>query len=124
MGGAVAFSLEKQHKKEGNNTYGIVQSKTFGAPTVSGNIKSPLLKNIVKDEIVGAGVAGGLAIGTSADAAIGFSDGGLLIGLGAGIGKKVPSDFLIESHQILIHHLTELDILVILFLLLIPMQQQ
>ena len=35
----------------------------------------------------------GLAIGTSADSAIGFSDGGLLSGLGADIGKKVSSDF-------------------------------
>ena len=46
-------------------------------------------KNTVKDEIVGAGVAGGVSIGASADSAIGFSDGGLLIGLGADIGKKV-----------------------------------
>ena len=87
------MALEKQYKKEGNNPYGIVQSKTFGAPTVSGNISNPLLKNIVKDEIVGAGVAGGLAIGASVDSAIGFSDGGLLTGLGADIGKKVSSDF-------------------------------
>ena len=50
-------------------------------------------KNIVKDEIVGAGVASGLAIGASVDSAIGFSDGGLLTGLGADIGKKVSSDF-------------------------------
>ena len=32
-------------------------------------------------------------IGASADAATGFSDGGLLTGLGADIGKKVSSDF-------------------------------
>ena len=32
-------------------------------------------------------------IGTSADAAIGFSDGGLLTGMGADIGKKVSTDF-------------------------------
>ena len=37
LGGSVALSLEKQYKKEGNNPYGIVQSKTFGSPTVSGN---------------------------------------------------------------------------------------
>ena len=37
LGGAVALSLEKQYKKEGNNPYGIVQSKTFGSPTVSAN---------------------------------------------------------------------------------------
>ena len=59
---------------------------------LSGNISNPLLKNIVKNEIVGTGVAGGLAIGTSADAATGFSDGGLLSGLGADIGKKISSD--------------------------------
>ena len=34
LGGAVALSLEKQDKKEGNNPYGIIQSKTFGAPVV------------------------------------------------------------------------------------------
>ena len=32
LGGAVALSLEKQYKKEGDNSYGIIQSKTFGAP--------------------------------------------------------------------------------------------
>ena len=42
LGGAAALSLEKEYKKEGNNPYGIVQSKTFGSPTVSGNRKSPL----------------------------------------------------------------------------------
>ena len=93
MGGAVALSLEKQYKKEGNNPYGIVQSKTFGSPTVSGNISNPFIKNIVKNEIVGAGTAGGLAVGTSVDSAIGFTDGGLLSGLGADIGKKASTDF-------------------------------
>ena len=88
-----SLKFRKQYEKEGNNPYGIIQSKTFGAPTVSRKIKSPLLKNIIKDEIVGAGVARGVAIGTSADAAIGFSDGGLLSGLGADIGKKISSDF-------------------------------
>ena len=29
----------------------------------------------------------------SADSALGFSDGGLLTGLGADIGNKIPSDF-------------------------------
>ena len=56
---------------------------------MSGNKKSPLIKKIVKDEIVGAGVAGGVSIGASADSATGFSDGGLLIGLGADICKKI-----------------------------------
>ena len=90
----MALSLEKQYKKECNDPYGIVQSKTFGAPVVSGNLGSrfgKLGKTIVKDEIIGAGVAGGLAIGTSADSAIGFADGGLLIGLGADIGEKVST---------------------------------
>ena len=32
-------------------------------------------------------------IGASADTAIGFSDGGLLAGMGADIGKKVSGDF-------------------------------
>ena len=93
LGGAVALSLEKKYKKEGNNPYGIIQSKTCGATTVSGNIKSPLLKDIVKNEIVAGGVAGGLAIGTTVDYAIGFSDGGLVSGLGTDIGKKVSTDF-------------------------------
>ena len=92
-GGAVSLPLEKTCKKEGNNPYGIIQSKTFGSPTVSGNLSNPLLKNIVKDEIVGAGVAGMGYIGASVDTAIGFSDGGLLTGMGADIGKKVSSDF-------------------------------
>ena len=51
------------------------------------------MKNIVKDEIVGAGVAGMGYVGASADSAIGFSDGGILTGLGADIGKKVSADF-------------------------------
>ena len=95
LGGAVALSLEKQYKKEGNNPYGIVQSKTFGAPVVSGNLGSrfgEVGKTIVKDEIIGAGVASGVATGASADSAIGFADGGVLTGLGADIGKKVSTD--------------------------------
>ena len=76
--------------KKCNNPFGIAQSKTLGAPTVSGNIKSPLLKkkNIIKNKIVGAGAAGMGYIGASADSAIGFSDGGLLTCLGADIGCK------------------------------------
>ena len=42
LGGAVSLSLESKCKKEGNNPYGIIQSKTFGAPVVSGNISNPL----------------------------------------------------------------------------------
>ena len=48
LGGAVALSLEKAYKKQGDNPYGIVQSKTFGSPTVSGNISNPVLKPLLK----------------------------------------------------------------------------
>ena len=91
LGGAVALSLEKQYKKEGGNLYGIVQSKTFGSPTVSGNLGPSLGdfgKSIIKNSLLGLGVASGVAIGASADSAIGFADGGLLIGMGADIGIK------------------------------------
>ena len=47
---------------------------------------------MVKDSILDLGVAGGVAIGASADSAIGFSDGGVLTGLGADIGKKISTD--------------------------------
>ena len=43
--------------------------------------------------MLGAGVAGMGYIGASADAAIGFSDGGLLTGLGADMCKKSFSRF-------------------------------
>ena len=45
LGGYVSLPLEKKYKKEGNNPYGIIQSKTFGASAVSGNRSNPLLKN-------------------------------------------------------------------------------
>ena len=54
LGGAVALSLEKQYKEQGNNPYGIIQSKTFGAPVVSGSSGNRLGdygKSIVKDSI-------------------------------------------------------------------------
>ena len=95
LGGAVALSLEKQYKQEGNNPYAIVQSKTFGAPTVSGILGSRFCKvgkSIVKNEIIAAGIVGGLATGASADSAIGFPDGGLLTGLGADISKHMSTD--------------------------------
>ena len=47
LGGSVALSLEKQYKKEGNNPYGIVQSKTFGSPTVSANFTNKNLNIII-----------------------------------------------------------------------------
>ena len=96
MGGSVSLALEK-YTKESNNLYENIQSKTYGAPAVSGNKKSPILKDIVKDEIIGTGVAGMGYIGASADSAIGFSDGGLLTRMGADIGNKVSSDF---AHRI------------------------
>ena len=40
LGGAVALSLENQYKQQGNNPYGVIQSKTFGSPTVSDNCSS------------------------------------------------------------------------------------
>ena len=89
------MALEKQSDKQDNNPYGTIQSQTFGATTVSGNISNPLFfkKNIVKDKIVGAGVAGMGYIGTAVDSATGFSDGGLVSGLGTDICKKVSGDF-------------------------------
>ena len=48
-------------------------------------------KNIIKNNIVGVGAASGLAIGASADSAVGLSDGGLLSGSGADICKKVST---------------------------------
>ena len=91
MGGAVALSLEKQYKKEGNNPYEVIQSKTFGAPIVSGSLGSSLSKVgkiIIKGCILDLSVAGGAVLGASADSAIGFADGGLLTRMGADIGLK------------------------------------
>ena len=42
LGGAVALSLESNIKQQGDNPYGIVQSKTFGSPTVSSSLGSSL----------------------------------------------------------------------------------
>ena len=63
LGGSVSLALEKQYKKEGNNPYGIVQSKTSGAPVANGNLGSSLGKvgkSIVKNSILDLGVAGGV----------------------------------------------------------------
>ena len=95
LGGAAALSLEKQYKQEGDNPYGIIQYKTFGSPVVSGNLGSRVgkfCKSIVMNSILDLGVAGGLTIGSFADSAIGFADGGVLIGLGADIGKQIAND--------------------------------
>ena len=94
LGGAIALSLEKQYKKEGNNPYGVIPSKTFGAPAVSGKIDNnvgKLGKTIIEDCILDLGVAGGAAIGASADSAIGFPDG-RLTEMGADIGKEISTD--------------------------------
>ena len=99
LGRSSCFKFRKQYQKEGDNPYGIIQSKTFGAPVVSGNLGSSfgkLGKTIVKDCIFDLSVAGGVAIGASADSAIGFSYGGLLIGLGADVGKKLQLIWVID----------------------------
>ena len=62
---------------------------------MSGNLGSSLgevCKTIVKEEIFGAGVASGTALGASADSFSGFADGGLLTGMGADIGKQISTD--------------------------------
>ena len=41
LGGAAALSLEQQYNKQNDNPYGIIQSKTFGSPTVSGDSPGP-----------------------------------------------------------------------------------
>ena len=45
LGSSVTLTLEKKCTKYDNNPYGIIQSKSFGAPVVSGNISNPLLKH-------------------------------------------------------------------------------
>ena len=85
----------RTYKQEVDNPYGIVQSKIFGAPVFSGNLGSrvgELCKTIIKDSILDLGVANGVSIGASLDSAIGFIDGGLLIGLGADTGKMISTD--------------------------------
>ena len=62
---------------------------------MSGNLGSSLGdfgKSIFKNSILDLGVASGAAIGAAVDYAIGFSDGGVLIGLGVDIGKKISTD--------------------------------
>ena len=62
---------------------------------MSGNLGSLLGevgKTIIKDEIIGAGVASGTALGASDDSFIGFADGGLLTGMGADKGKTISTD--------------------------------
>ena len=53
-----------------------------------GGIESPILKDIVKNKIIGAGAAGGLAIGGTMDAGIGFSYAGLVSASGSDKDKK------------------------------------
>ena len=79
----MALALDKQYKIQDGSPYGLIPSKTFGAPIVSGNINSPLGKSIIKNSISDLGVASGLATGAFLDSAVGFYDGGLLTSLGA-----------------------------------------
>ena len=53
-----------------------------------GNRFGEVGKSIVKSSILDLCVAGGLSTGAFLDSTIGLSDGGLLTGLGAGIGKQ------------------------------------
>ena len=87
LGGAVARSLAI--KKEGKHLYGIVQSKIFGVPIVSGNLGNRFGKpgkSVVKNSISDLGVIGGVSTGAVLDTTTGLFDGGFLIGLGANIG--------------------------------------
>ena len=87
--------IRKTIQKEGDNPYGLIQSKTYGAPTVSGNIGSSLGdfgKTIVNNGILDLGTGVGAGIGASVDWAMGFADGGLLTGLGADMGNKLATD--------------------------------
>eukprot|EP00972_Heterocapsa_arctica_P029728 4378252-Heterocapsa_arctica.AAC.1 len=34
LGGAIALELEQRYGTKGDNPYGIIQSKTFGSPTI------------------------------------------------------------------------------------------
>eukprot|EP00972_Heterocapsa_arctica_P041529 6122471-Heterocapsa_arctica.AAC.1 len=34
LGGAIALNLDQRYGKQGDNPYGIIQSKTFGSPTI------------------------------------------------------------------------------------------
>ena len=68
LSGAIAISIERQYRKQGDNPYGIFQSKTSGAPVASvnlGNSFGEVGQTRIKDDIIGAGVAAGLAIGAS-----------------------------------------------------------
>ena len=90
LGGAVSLALEKQYKKEGNNPYGIIPSKTFGAPVVSRNIGSSfgkVGKSMVKNSILYLGVAGEVY----ADSVIGFADGSLITKLSADIANDMST---------------------------------
>ena len=96
LGGSVSLALGKQCKKEGNNPYVMFHSKAYGAPpVVSGNLGSALGKvgkSIINNYILYFCVAGGAIAGGAIDSAIGFSDGGILTGMGADIGKKISTD--------------------------------
>ena len=105
LGGAVSLALESNIKNKMETHMVLFNLKHLVAQLYQVTYQTHYIKNIVKDEIVGAGVAGGLAIGASADAAIGFSDGGILSGLGTDIGNEYHLILLIGLHQILIQPL-------------------
>ena len=102
LGGAVALSLEKQYIKEGSNPYGIIQSKTFGAPTVSGDLGSSLGKvgkSIVTNSTLDLGVAGGVAMGASADSAYWVFGWWSFTRNGAEICKQISTDMANRSTE-------------------------
>jgi len=94
LGGAVALSLEDKYKYDKDaNPYGIKQSKTFGAPTVSGNVKNQVMKGITQQLIKDAGIAGGSSIGAAIDSVTGFADEGIATAIGAKKGGDIATDF-------------------------------
>ena len=69
LGASVSLALEKQYKK-GTNPYGVVQSKSFGAPVLSGSLGSRFggfCKLVVQNSVSDLGVARGLATGAFLD---------------------------------------------------------
>ena len=44
LGPGVGLARQQKYKQQGNDPYGTVQTRSFGAPVVSGNTSNPLLK--------------------------------------------------------------------------------
>ena len=94
LGGAVALSIEKKYRYDKDkNPYGIRQSKTFGAPTVSGNIENKVLKGFTQQLISDGGTAAGTSLGASISTSLGGEDAGLATVYGAKKGGEIASDF-------------------------------